>query len=63
MKVKVGDTVYDGEKEPVMVILDDNDKKNIASMSSKETKYCSYPASGMTPGEAEEWMEDIPNFN
>lgn len=56
MKVKVGDKVYDGEKEPVMVILSKQDKINIASMSSKEKKYCSYPASGMTRMEAEHWM-------
>jgi len=26
MKVKVGDKIYDGKKEPVMVILDEEDK-------------------------------------
>lgn len=61
MKVKVGDRVYDGEKEPVMVILSDDDKKNIASMSPKDTKYCSFPTSGVTPGEVQEWVEDVPN--
>jgi len=43
MKVKVGDTVYDGEKEPVMVILTDQDKKNIANMLPECSKYCMYP--------------------
>lgn len=60
MKVKVGDTVYDGEKEPVMVVLSVQDKINIASMSSKDTKYCSFPSSGMTSKEIREWMADVP---
>ncbi|KKN06844.1 hypothetical protein LCGC14_1073030, partial [marine sediment metagenome] len=29
MKIKVGNKVYDGEKEAVMVILEDQDKENI----------------------------------
>lgn len=43
MKIKVGDTVYDGAKEPVMVILEDQDKRNIANTDDK--KYASYPDS------------------
>lgn len=42
MKVKVGDQVYDGSDEPVMVILSEKDKKNIAAMGER-TKYCAYP--------------------
>ena len=43
MKVKVGDKIYDGEKEPVMVILTDDDKENIANMAPEAHKYCAYP--------------------
>jgi len=43
MKVKVGNKVYDGEKEFVMVILDDIDKKNIEEMPEDLTKYCQFP--------------------
>jgi len=50
MKVKVGNTIYDGEKEPVMVILTEADKRNIANMLPEATRYCAYP---------EEWTEDI----
>lgn len=42
MKVKVGNKIYDGEKEPVMVILNEYDKANITHMG-KQTKYCSFP--------------------
>ena len=38
MKVKVGNKIYDGENEPVMVILSKGDKKNIANMIPSGTK-------------------------
>jgi len=43
MKVKVGNKVYDGKKEPVMVILSEGEKKQIADMHPDATKYCVYP--------------------
>jgi len=43
MKVKIGDTVYDSEKQPIMVILSNDDKKNIENMLPEATKYCSFP--------------------
>jgi len=43
MKVKIGDKIYDGAKEPVMAILSDSDKENIANMHPDATKYLSYP--------------------
>ena len=51
MKVKVGNKVYDGEKEPVMVILSKGEKQQIADMHPDATKYCVYP-------EDEELMKD-----
>ena len=51
MKVKVGNKIYDGEQEPVMVILSEGDKKNIANMHPDATKYCIYPAE-------EKWLKD-----
>ena len=44
MKVKVGDTWYDGKKQPVMVELTDKDKENICEMPETSSKYCQYPA-------------------
>lgn len=44
MKVKIRRKIFDGAKEPVMVILSKQDKKNIAQMSEDATKYCMYPA-------------------
>ena len=60
MKVKVGNTIYDGEREPVMVILTDQDKKNIANMDLEATKYCVYPTEGLTPEHILNWMRESP---
>lgn len=43
MKVKVGDKIYDGELEPVMVILSDTDKHNIRNMSPFSQRYAVFP--------------------
>lgn len=51
MKVKVGDKIYDGEMEPVMVILSKEDRENINSMTPEAKKYCSYP-------DTEEWINN-----
>lgn len=42
MKVKIGDTIYDSNIEPIMLILDVDDKNNISNMG-EQTKYCSFP--------------------
>ena len=43
MKVKIGDKIYDSNEEPVMIILSEDDKKNIGNMVPQATKYCSFP--------------------
>ena len=43
MKVKVGNTIFDGEIEPVMVILSDQDKQNITNMAEAATRYSCFP--------------------
>lgn len=57
MKVKVGDTLYDGEDQPILIILNDDDKENIASMPEDAHIYCEYPNT-MTQEEVREWMND-----
>ena len=58
MKVKVGNKVYDGAIEPVMVILSDSDKKNISNMLPECTKYASFPSD--CDGKAiEQWMAKV----
>ena len=56
MKIKIGNQIYDAEDEPIMVILEGNDKENIANMLPTATKYCSYPDE-CTPDEIKEFMK------
>jgi hypothetical protein len=58
MKVKVRDTIYDGKDEPVMVILTDDDKFNIAHMSPEASKYCEYP-DNTDPEIIRSWMKEL----
>jgi len=57
MKVKVGNTIHDGNDEMVMVILSEKDKENIANMPEDNTKYCCAP-DGTDPDEIRAWMAD-----
>jgi hypothetical protein len=43
MKVKIGDKIFDGKDEPIMLILSDSDKKNIENMLPDAKKYCQFP--------------------
>ncbi len=43
MKVKIKNKIYDADKEPIMIILSEQDKINIAGMDKEHTKYCVYP--------------------
>jgi hypothetical protein len=43
MKVKIGETIYDSVEQPIVVILSEADKRNIAGMSPTATKYCAGP--------------------
>ena len=44
MRVKVGDKIYDGEIEPVMVILSEGEKEHISKMAKGSKHYCVYPS-------------------
>jgi len=44
MKVKIGDVIYDSDEEPIMLILDEYNKQDIADMIDEDYKvYCVYP--------------------
>ena len=55
MKVKVGGMIFDSKKQPVMIILSDNDKLNIRNMPKHLTKYCQYP-DDFDEDEIKAWM-------
>ena len=43
MRVLVNKVVYDSNLVPVLLVLEDGDKKNIGSMLPENKKYLSYP--------------------
>lgn len=61
MKCKIGDTIYDGEEQPVMVILTPTEREQITAMGPEATRYCTYPDTPeWTDNEykkIKEWME------
>jgi hypothetical protein len=43
MKVKINNIIYNSEVQPIMMILNNQDRKNISEMDPTCTKYCSFP--------------------
>lgn len=43
MQVKIGNTIYNSEDTPIMLILSQEDKDNIGNMVKGSYKYCSFP--------------------
>lgn len=56
MKVKIGNNIYSGDDEPIMVILTKVDKDHIASMPDNLTKYAEFP-DHIPEKEIEEFMK------
>ena len=57
MKVKVGDTIFVSDNQPIMVILTDDDKSNIANMDPDCTKYATFQDDWGTQKQMLEWMD------
>ena len=53
MKVKIGHQIYDSEKQPIMLILTEEEKELIGDMG-EQTKFCSFSSSSC--------IEDIKEF-
>ncbi len=56
MIVKIGTTIYDSDKEPIMLILNDKDKENIKNMLPSANRFCSFP-DGMDKKKIFDWMD------
>jgi len=56
MKVKVGEIIYVPELQPIMLILEKQDKVNICSMPEDAKKYC-VCSDTMTTEEIKKFME------
>jgi hypothetical protein len=57
MKVRIGDAIYDSTKIPILVVLSEADKENIAGLGEL-TKYCSFPERGFSKATIREFMGD-----
>jgi hypothetical protein len=58
VKVKIGDKIYDGNKEPILLILTEGDKRDIQNMTPEATRFCIYPDEGYSYDEICKWIED-----
>lgn len=58
MKIKVGNIIVSAEIQPVMVILSEQDKINIANMLPHCTKYACFPDKWGTKEKMYQWMEE-----
>ena len=56
MKVKIGDKIYSNDDQPIMIILSEDDKKNINSLPEGYRKYATFPDCFGTVDEMHEWM-------
>ena len=45
MKIVIGNMIIDADKEPIMIMLNENDKRNIANMDENCFNYICYPKS------------------
>jgi len=57
MRVKIGLKIFDSCVEPIVLVLSDEDKVNIANMLPECHKYCSYPDEGFSEDEIRAFME------
>lgn len=56
MKVKLNNIIYDSEKQPIVLVLSQEEKELIGNMSSEDFKFCSFPED-MTIEKVQEFMK------
>jgi hypothetical protein len=44
MKVKIGNKIYHSNDEPIMIILNDKEKRLIKNMNKKHKRFCVFPS-------------------
>ncbi len=57
MKVKIGNKIHDAESEPIVIILNQSDKDNIANMHPDKFKYICFP-NGMDQDEIRKFIDE-----
>jgi hypothetical protein len=58
MIIKIGNKIFDSKNHPIMVILQDDDIKNIYKIKGNEYRYFIYEGS-MSEEDIENFMSDI----
>ena len=58
MKIKIGDRVFKVVDEPIMVILNTEDREHICGMDPTATKYARFPEGWGDEKAMREWMAD-----
>lgn len=56
MKVKIGNKIYNSSEEPILLILDEEDKRNLERMDQGAIKFLSFPKE-MDLNEAKNFMK------
>lgn len=57
MKFKVGDKIFTSKEQPIMLILDDQDKQNLANMFPDAYQMCEYDETKYSEEEIREFMK------
>jgi len=57
VKVKIGSTICDSDKQPIMLILSGSEKQLIANMTPDAHKFCVYPKGSAEEG-IKQFMEE-----
>ena len=59
MRVKVGNTWYDGTKEPICVEFSPRDKATITKMKAEGTRYSILNKDLYTVEQMRDWLDDL----
>jgi len=57
MQVRIGDKIYDADQQPIMLVLSDLDRQQIAAMPAGLHCFCAFPADKFNQEDIQRWME------
>ena len=57
IKVKIGNDIFDSDKEPIMLVLD-SEEKNLISNMGEQRKFCVFP-DDIRPADIEKFMNAL----
>lgn len=57
MQIKIGSKLYDSREIPILLILSDEEKEEIAGMDTLTSSYCKYPE-GADVDKITKWMNE-----